>query len=72
MKDCWLKGSESAHKAPEWWKALQAKRRPRSEESVKMNAAKKFRMLQRLSILPSILRTLCVAKDTHRQSFRYM
>ena len=35
-KDCWHKGGTSAHKAPVWWKAIQAKKST-AENSVKAN-----------------------------------
>src|SRR5882724_6941668 len=36
-KDCWFKGSTSAHKAPEWWREKQAKRTSKMGKSVKEN-----------------------------------
>lgn len=32
-KDCWYEGGGTVHKAPEWWKELQAKRKKKHEDT---------------------------------------
>ena len=38
-KDCWYEGGGSAHKAPKWFKELQARRKCKKEDTAQANVA---------------------------------
>ena len=43
MKDCWYKGRGSAHKAPKWFKELQARRKCKKEDTAWANVAQELK-----------------------------
>ena len=48
-KDCWYKGGGSAHKAPKWFKELQARRKCKKEDTAQANVAQELKATPELA-----------------------
>ena len=50
-QDCWFKGGGSVHKAPDWWKELQVKRKCKNDHTVKANIAEESKTTSEMANL---------------------